>query len=152
MKELITVLLVAVSSVLYAADQAALSSANPVERANAAQTIGREKDAAGVDALAKLLNDRETNVAYAAAQALAEIGTAQAGALLLAAMKEGREAVVGDAALGCAGARCEASDIKQSRALLEACYASENRPVKDAALSLLATLEPVSYASAIEGL
>lgn len=150
MKELITVLLVAVSSVLYAADQAALSSANPVERANAAQTIGREKDAAGVDALAKLLNDRETNVAYAAAQALAEIGTAQAGALLLAAMKEGREAVVGDAALGCAGARCEASDIKQSRALLEACYASENRPVKDAALSLLATLEPVSYASAIE--
>jgi type 1 glutamine amidotransferase/HEAT repeat protein len=150
MKKVIIVSLLAVSAALYAADQAALSSANPVERAHAAQTIGRDKDASGVDALAKMLNDSEANVAYAAAQALAEIGTAQAGDVLLAALKSGKDAVAGDAALACAGARCGANDIKQSEALLEACYASKNQPVKYTALTILAALEPVKYASAIE--
>jgi type 1 glutamine amidotransferase/HEAT repeat protein len=150
MKKIIIALSLAVSAALYAADQAALSSANPVERAYAAQTIGRDKDASGVDALAKMLNDAEANVAYAAAQALAEIGTAQAGDVLLAALKSGKDAVAGDAALACAGARCGANDIKQSEALLEACYASKNQPVKYTALTILAALEPVKYASAIE--
>jgi type 1 glutamine amidotransferase/HEAT repeat protein len=150
MKKMIIALSLVVSAAIYAADQAAHSSANPVERAHAAQALGREKDASGVDALAKMLNDSEANVAYAAAQALAEIGTAQAGDVLLAALKAGKDAVAGDAALACAGARCGANDIKQSEALLEACYASKNQPVKYTALTILAALEPVKYASAIE--
>lgn len=150
MKKLIIVSLLALSAGLYAADQAALSLANPVDRANAAQSIGREKDASGVDALAKMLNDSEANVAYAAAQALAEIGNDKAAEALLAALKAGKDAVAGDAALACAGARCGANDIKQSEALLEACYVSKNQPVKYTALTILAALEPVKYASAIE--
>ncbi len=150
MKKLIIALSLALSTALYAADQAALSSANPVERAHAAQALGREKDASGVDALAKMLNDSEANVAYAAAQALAEIGNDKAAEALLAALKAGKDAVAGDAALACAGARCGANDIKQSEALLDACYASKNQPVKYTALTILAALQPVKYASAIE--
>lgn len=150
MKKVIIVSLLAVSSALYAADQAALSSANPVERANAAQTLGREKDVSSVDALAKMLDDPEANVAYAAAQALAEIGNDKAADALLSAMKAGKDTVAGDAALACARARCAAKDEKQRNALLEACYASKKLPVKGAALSVLATLEPAKYAEAIE--
>jgi type 1 glutamine amidotransferase/HEAT repeat protein len=150
MKKIIIALSLAVSAALYAADQAALSSANPVDRANAAQSIGRDKDASGVDALAKMLSDSEANVAYAAAQALAEIGNDKAAETLLAALKAGKDAVAGDAALACAGARCGANDLKQSQALLEACYASKNQSVKYTALTILAALEPVKYASAIE--
>lgn len=150
MKKLLIVSLLAASTALYAADLAALSSANPVERANAAQALGREKDVSGVDALAKMLNDSEANVAYAAAQALAEIGSDKAGEALLVALKAGKDAIAGNAAMACAGARCGANDIKQSEALLEACYASKNLPVKYAALSILAAIAPAKYASAIE--
>jgi type 1 glutamine amidotransferase/HEAT repeat protein len=150
MKKLLIVSLLAVSTALYAADQAALSSANPVERANAAQTFGREKDVSAVDALAKLLNDSEANVAYAAAESLAEIGNDKAADALLVALKAGKDAIAGNAAMVCAGARCGANDIKQSQALLEACYASKNLPVKYAALSILATIEPAKYEPAIE--
>ncbi|MEI6645744.1 MAG: ThuA domain-containing protein [bacterium] len=150
MKKVIIISLLAASTALYAADQAALASANPVERANAAQSFGREKDPSGVDALAKMLNDSEPNVAYAAAEALAEIGNDKAGEALLVALKAGKDAVAGNAAMACAGARCAANDIKQSQALLEACYASKKLPVKYAAFSILATLEPTKYASAIE--
>ncbi|MEI7946808.1 MAG: ThuA domain-containing protein [bacterium] len=150
MKKLIIISLLAVSAAVYAADQAALSSANPVDRANAAQALGREKDASGVEALGKLLNDSEANVAYAAAEALAEIGSDKAGDALLAALKAGKDAVAGNAAMACAGARCAAFDIKQSQALLEACYASKNLPVKYAAFSILAAIAPAKYASGIE--
>jgi type 1 glutamine amidotransferase/HEAT repeat protein len=150
MKKLLIVSLLAVSTALYAADQAALSSTNPVERAYAAQALGREKDASGVDGLAKMLNDSEANVAYAAAEALAEIGNDKAGDALLVALKAGKDAVAGNAAIVCAGARCVANDIKQSEGLLEACYASNNLPVKYAALSILATIAPSHYAAAIE--
>ena len=107
----------AVSTALYAADQAALSSANPVERAHAAQALGRDKDVSGVDALAKMLNDSEANVAYAAAEALAEIGDDKAAEALLVALKAGKDAIAGNSAMACAGARCAAYDIKQSQAL-----------------------------------
>ncbi len=150
MKKLLIVSLLAVSTALYAADQAALSSANPVERANAAQTLGREKDVSGIAALTKLLNDSESNVAHAAAQALAEIGNDKAADALLVALKAGKDAVAGDAALVCARARCAAKDEKQRNALLEACYVSKKLSVKYAALSVLATLAPTQYASAIE--
>jgi type 1 glutamine amidotransferase/HEAT repeat protein len=150
MKKMIIALLLLVSISLYAADQAALSSANPVERAHAAQALGRDKDASGVDALAKMLNDSEANVAYAAAEALAEIGSDKAAEALLVALKAGKDAIAGNAAMACAGARCAAYDIKQSQALLEACYASKNLPVKYAAFSILAGIAPAKYASAIE--
>ena len=149
MKKLLIVSLLAVSTALYAADPVALTSANPVERANAAQTFGREKDVSAVDALAKLLNDSEANVAYAAAQALGEIGNDKAAEALLGALKAGKDSVAGDAAMACAGARCAVNNIKQSEALLEACYTSKNLPVKYAAFSILATLEPTKYASII---
>ncbi|MDD2600675.1 MAG: HEAT repeat domain-containing protein [Kiritimatiellae bacterium] len=150
MKKLITTMLLALSTVIFAGESTEFSNPNPVQRANAAQRAGYSRDATAVAALTKMLADAEPKVAYAAAQALAAIGSAPAAEALLAAMKGGQAAVVNDAALRCAEARRVAGDEKQGQALLTACYASGKPPITYAALIALATVEPAKYASAIE--
>lgn len=150
MKHTLQLLLLTLAAALHAADRAEFSSVNAVERANAVQQAGYTKDATAVEALTKLLADADPKVAYAAAQALANIGNAEAATALLVALSSGQDEVASDAALVCAGERRAAGDDKQSGALLEACYASKKLPVRYAALSALAISEPQKYAAAIE--
>jgi len=124
--------------------------ADPVERGYALQRLARANTADAVSELTQALDDREPNVAYAAAQALATIGSAKAADALLGALKAGKVAAAGDAALMCAEARSAAGDLPQARALCEACYAAENPGVRWAAFAWLAGRFPDEYSAAVK--
>ena len=143
MKRLLVYLSIAISL-------ACTAHADPVERAYEFQRMGQRKDAGAVRELAKALDDAEPNVAYAAAQALAEIGDAGAADALVSAVKAGKVAAAGDAALMCAEIRSDAGDEGKARALYEACYASDAPNVKWAAFAKLASKNPGEYASAVK--
>lgn len=110
--------------------------------------LERRKDAAAVGDLAGLLKKESTDVAVAAAYALASIATPEAWAALREARTQAEgtlRVALDDAALKAAEALAADGNKTEARALYEELYASRERsPLRAAALSGLLRLEPTT--------
>jgi len=124
------------------ADEAALLTGAPRDRAAAIQAASYARDVSAVPALAKAAQDADSVIAYAAAEALGAIGTEAAAEALLKAWETGAPATLGNGLLRCAEARRDAKDSARARALYAACAAKGTETQRAAARTGLAALEP----------
>ena len=133
----------------FGADTLLVLNGTPQEKVAAAQALGYAKDGTAVDALAKAALESDLVVAYAAADALGAIGTAQAADALLQALKGGKLDALASGVLRCAAARRLAKDEGRAKALYAVCFEKGASNHKAAALLGLAQIEPATYAEAV---